>query len=157
MHHFAGRPPGARGACFSWYHSSIIFLFGSQGPVEKGGEEGGGVPAVPPLWPLMAPSNERRHSHTDMLTPRRAPFFPFLLPFALCSPLFLPSVNTSLALGNVFVSSSSVFLSPSCFICFRIPHLQSPTHPSLLLSGTQHSLRKKKPQQPLNRRFYWSV
>lgn len=120
INHFPGRLSGAGG---------------------EGGERRGGVPAVPPLWPLMAPSNERRHSHTDALALCWSPFFPFLLPVSFYSPLFLPSVNSVGAQGTIFVSSSS-FPSPAPFVCFEIPPLHSPTAPSLLLSSTQHALQK---------------
>lgn len=106
----------------------------SQGPAKREEKRVTGVPAVPPLWPLTAPSNERRHSHTHVLTPSWSPFLPFLFPFPHCSLLFLPSVNSSCSPGNVFVSSlvpspSLLTLSLSCFICLRIPHLHPPTPP----------------------------
>lgn len=126
------------------------WLSGASG---EGGEGGGGVPAVPSLWPLMATSNKRRHSHTDALTPWWAPFFHFLLPFSLYSPLFLPSVISSCALGNVFVSSSSAFSLPlvssvSGSLTSTLPHL---SHSCCLVL----SMLCRK--QLLNRHFYWSV
>lgn len=69
MHHFAGLPLGAVACVYLRItHQSFFFLAGSWGPVGRGGEGGGGVPAAPALWPLTAPSNERRHSYTDALT-----------------------------------------------------------------------------------------
>lgn len=136
MHHFAGLPLGARACVYLGITHQSFFLAGSQGPVKREEKRGTGVPAVPPLWPLTAPSNERRHSHTDVLTPSWSPFLPFLLPFPRWSLLFSPSVNSSCSPGNVFVSSlAPCSLSPSCFICLRIPHLHPPTPPSLLLSS----------------------
>lgn len=155
-----GRPWGPRGACFSWYHSSITFLFGSQGPLEREGKREVGSPQSPrTLWPLMAPSNERRHSHThsDVLTPRRAPSFPLLLPLALHSPLFPPSLNWSPALGECLCLLLFCFRSPSCFFCFRIPSPPIPYTPPPVHARLLSGAGKKKKQQPSNGRFYWSV
>lgn len=123
INHFPGRISGASG---------------------EGGEGGGGVPAAPPLWPLTAPSNERRHSHTDVLTPCWSPFFPFLLPSSLSTVLSSCRQSTEAVHQGMSLSPPSLqllfcFLYPSCFICLVIPHLHSPTPPSLLLSFS-HSL-----------------
>lgn len=145
INHFPGRISGASG---------------------KGGEGGGGVPAVPPLWPLTAPSNERRHSHTDVLTSCWSPFFPFLLPSSLYSPLFSPSVNSSCAPGTVFVSSLAPTPRLLSLSLFHLSQDPSPplTHTSLspavfssltALSCLVLSILCRK--QLLNRHFYWSV
>lgn len=74
---------GGRGACLSWYHSSIIFPSGSQGPLEREEVWGSvGSLKLPPLWPLTAPSNERRHSHSEELTPRWSFRLSFPAPFS---------------------------------------------------------------------------
>lgn len=48
MHHFAGPPSGAEGCVFflvSFINHFPVWISGATG---EGGEEGGGVPAVPP-------------------------------------------------------------------------------------------------------------
>lgn len=90
MHHFARLPMGAGARVYLGITHQSFPRPDLRGRWERKRTRGGGVPAVPPLWPLTAPSNERRHSHRDALAPR---LFPFLLPSALRSLLFLPSVN----------------------------------------------------------------
>lgn len=149
MHHFAGLPLGARVRVYLGItHQSFSWpdLRGQW----RGRRRGRWGPCSPPS---VAPSNERRHSHTDTLTPCWSPFFPFLLPSSLYSPLFLPSVNSSCALGNIFVSSSFAFFLPlvssvSGSLTSTLPHLPHSCH--LVLS----MLCRK---QLLNRHFYWSV
>lgn len=167
MHHFAGLPLGARACVYLGITHQSFFLAGSQGPVKREEKRGTGVPAVPPLWPLTAPSNERRHSHTDVLTPSWSPFLPFLLPFPRCSPIFLPSVNSSCSPGNVFVSSLAP--SPSLLTLSLLFHLSqdpspTPSHTSfspvvfsLLTPLSCSVLCMLCRKQLLNRRVYWSA
>ncbi len=149
---------------------SLINHFPSRisGASGKGGEGGDRVPAVPPLWPLTAPSNERRHSHTDAsLLADLSSSLSSSLPFATA----LSSCRQSTQAVHWGTSSSPpslrllpCFLSPSRFIYLTIPHLYSPTPPSLLLSSP-HSLTALSclvlsilcRKQLLNRHFYWPV
>lgn len=124
---FYGAAFGARDACLSGYYSSIIFSARSQGPVQKEEKEGKvGAPLL--LWTLMAPSNERRHSHTHGLVPRRSLLVLFLLPSALHSPVFLPSVKSRLYARDASPSPPPPPPSPPRF---GIPHLPSATSPLL--------------------------
>lgn len=141
-----------QGVCLSSYHSSIILLAGSRGPVEKRREEGGGVPTVPTLWPLTAPSNERRHSYNDMLTPYWSPFLPLLLRYSfLHSPSFLaviqhmPCTRECLRLlpctDSDSVSSPPLVSSVSRFLTSSLPRVPRSCFHLLFLSAL-HSLLK---------------
>lgn len=130
MHHFPGLSLGAMARVYLGIIHQSFPLPESQRAGGKRGEGGGGVPTVPPPWPLTAPSNERRHSHTDVHSPCSSPFSPFLLP----SSLFLLSVNPSCAPGNAFVSSlTSAPLLPSHSLLFHPSQDPSPplSHTSL--------------------------
>lgn len=158
MHHFAGLPFGARPRVYLGITHQSFSLAGISGASVEGGERREvGVPAVPPLWPLTAPSNERRHSHTNVHTPSWSPFLPPLLP----SSLFLPSVNLSGAPGNALSPPSLRLLH--CLLLSPLFHLSQDLSP--LLSHTAFSpavsscwiLSILCRKQPFKRHFYWSV
>lgn len=163
MHHFAELPSGATAHVYLGIIHQSFPAAGISRAGGKRGEGGGGVPAVPPLWPLTAPSNERRHSHTDVLPPCSSPFSPFLLP----SSPFLLSVNPSCAPGSAFVSSlASTPLLPSRSLLFHPSQDPSPPASRTSLSAAVFSsltalssftLSTLCRKRLLKRHFYWSL
>lgn len=109
MHHFTALPLGP-GRVFVWVLLINHFLGQISGASAEGGEWRRWGPYSPPFVSPMAPSNERRHSHTHVLVPSWSLLFSFLLPSSLYSPVFLPSVKPDCTRGTTLVSTSSVSL-----------------------------------------------
>lgn len=156
MHHFAGLPLGAQARVYLGItHQSFSRPdLRGQWRGKRRGEVGSlQSPLCGPWQHLLM--RDATHTLTCSLL-CWSPFFPFLLPSTLHSPLFLPSVNSSCAPGNVFVSSlapaplllslSPLVSSVSGSLTSTLPHL--PLSCCLLLTQcpllfrTQHTLQK---------------
>ena len=127
---------GGQGACLSWYHSSIIFPAGSQGPVERE-EKGGEVGSL--QSPLCGPwQHLLMGDATQTLTCSLFADLPSSLSSSLPLSTALSScrqstraVHRGMSLSPPSLHLVFSFLSPSCFICLGIPHLHSPGPPFL--------------------------
>lgn len=120
MHHFPGLLTGP-GSCLSCYCSSIIsfprtYLRGQRRGRE--GREGERGPTSPTLWPLTAPSNERRHSNPAILNPS------LFLFFSLFSSHHQPVGARDGHQGITFLSSLSLSLASSVSrsLTFALPN-----------------------------------
>lgn len=153
MHHFAGLPLGAVARVYLGIIHQSFSRPESQGPLER--EERVEVASL--QYPLCGPWQHllmRDATHTlmcSLLAHLSAPLSSSL-PLSSCRQS-TQAVHQGMPLSPPSLQLLFCLLIPSCFICLRIPHLHSPTPPSLLLSSprsltslscfhTQHTLQK---------------